>query len=255
MSDTFRPRSKVAFLHVPKCGGVSVESQLRKCFAPSEVIPLYFPHEYKDIKDQTKLEAFSLIIGHFDHDVIALLGPTYVKAILVREPLSLVVSLYNHAASRPKHALHETILAGQMPFIKFCGRVAGTKNILAKYLLGRGTFAQLAAQRPLNQAVRNVVKIAKQHLSHFDCIGMLDEMDRFHRLLSYAIGINLDPFKKSNSSPQTISVDDLTREERSMFESANAFDIEVYEAVRGHYESSRVGQRCIDNGATPTMAG
>ena len=247
MSDTCRTKPKVAFLHVPKCGGVSVESQLKKCFAPSEVAPLYFPHEYKEVKDKAKLQSYSLVIGHFDHDVLELLGPAYVKAILFREPLARAVSLYNHAASRQKHALHETIARGEMPFVKFC-KLGSTRNTLSKYLLGRGNFARTAAERPLNVAIRNVVELANEHLGHFDCVGMLYEMERFHKLLSDVTGMHLEPFKKTNSSPSTVCVDSLTPEESTAFEATNVFDIEVYQAIRTYYERARIsGQEQVLN--------
>jgi hypothetical protein len=237
MSDTRQAVPKLAFLHVPKCGGVSVETQLKKCFAPSDVAPFYFPHEYKDVRDRAALQAYSLIIGHFDHDVLELLRPGFIKAILFREPFAQAISLYNHAASRPRHTLHERIVRGDMPFAEFC-KVAA-KNTLSKYLLGRGNFAKIAGDRPLSVAARNVVELAKEHLNHFDCVGMLYEMERFHRLLSDKIGLNLDPFEKTNSSPQEIRIGSITREEWLAFEDANAFDLAVYEAVRDYYERSR----------------
>jgi hypothetical protein len=202
------------------------------------VAPFYFPDEYKEVRDRAKLRPYSLIIGHFDHDILELLQPGFIKAILFREPLARAISLYNHAASRPRHALHETIVRGGMPFVEFC-KVAATKNTLSKYLLGRANFERTAGRRPSDEAIGKVVGLAKQHLDHFDCVGMLCEMERFRRLLSDKIGLELDLFKKTNSSPQKISIGSITREELLAFEAVNAFDLAVYEAIRDYYERSR----------------
>ena len=91
-----------------------------------------------------------------------------------------------------------------------------------------------------------MVELAKDNLRHFDCVGMLYDMERFHRLLSEKVGIDLDPFEKTNSSPPRICVGSLTHKELSAFEAANVFDLEVYEAVREYYErSSASGQEHI----------
>lgn len=237
MSDARQVPPKLAFLHVPKCGGVSVESELKKHYAAPEVAPFYFPHEYDSIKRAEQLQSYSLVIGHFDHDVIDRLGPEVIRAVLFRDPVSRVVSLYNHAASRPKHALHETIRRGELQFRKFCN-VGGARNTLSRYLLGRSNFARLSRLRPRSKAIQSVVDLAKANLRHFDCVGMIYDMERFNRLLSRRTGLKLESFKRSNSSPARMSVSTMTADELSACEAANVFDLEVYGAIRDGYERS-----------------
>jgi hypothetical protein len=109
---------------------------------------------------------------------------------------------------------------------------------LSRYLLGRSNFAKLSKQRPRSRAIQSVIGLAKANLDHFDCVGMIDDMNRFNRLLSRRTGLKLDSFKRSNSSPAKMSVSTMTPEDLAACEAANIFDLEVYRAVRDSYERS-----------------
>jgi hypothetical protein len=230
-------KKKLAFLHIPKSGGVSIEQVLKKHFSHDTVAPYYFPHEYAKLDKAAVAVQYRLIIGHFDYDLIKQLDRTFTKAVLFREPLQLVVSLYNHAASRPAHRLHAAISSGELPFAKFC-RVGGANNILSKYLLGRSVYFELTANGLNEEVIEKAVATARAHLGEFDCIGMLNEIDRFGRMLSSAVGIDALEIPKLNS-PQTkrVGIHELTPTERHCLETANRLDLAIYDAVVKGYET------------------
>lgn len=229
---------KLAFLHIPKSGGVSVEQVLKKHFPREKIAPYYFPHEYAKIESSVDPCSFGLIIGHFDYDLVKRLDRTFVRAVLFRDPLQLVVSLYNHAASRPAHRLHTAISAGDLPFEKFCRTVSGASNILSKYLLGRSTYFEYVADGVNEKVIEKGVAAARRHLANFDCIGMLDEMDQFGRMLSFTAGIDMSEIPRLNSSrSKRVAIDELTPAERRSLVAANRLDLSIYEAVRKSYEA------------------
>jgi hypothetical protein len=229
---------KIAFLHIPKSGGVSVEQVLKKHFPSKDVAPYYFPHEYAKLGEATDLSPYKLIIGHFDYDLVARLDGSFVKSVLFREPLQLVVSLYNHAATRPAHRLHAAIASGELSFEKFSRNVGGSINILSKYLLGRPAYFELAANGSSDGAIARGVQAAKANLAAFDCIGMLDEIDRFGRMLSAQAELGALEIPKLNSSqPKRVAIDGLTQAERRGLEAANWLDLAIYDAIRKSYEA------------------
>lgn len=232
------PVRKIAFLHIPKSGGVSIEQVLKKQFRQEEIAPYYFPHEYSKIDASVDPCSYGLIIGHFDYDLARRLDRTFIKAVMFREPLQLVVSLYNHAASRPAHRLHAAISSGELPFEKFCRSVGGASNILSKYLLGRSTYFEFVANAVNEKVIERSILAARRHLAEFDCIGVLDEIDHFGRTLSTATGIDMSEIPKLNSSePKRVTINELTPAERRSLETANRLDMAIYDVVKESYDA------------------
>jgi hypothetical protein len=229
---------KIAFLHIPKSGGVSIEQVLKRHFPDKEIAPYYFPSEYAKVGEAADFASHKLIIGHFDYDLLARLDRTFIRAVLFREPLQLVVSLYNHAASRPAHRLHTAITSGELSFEKFSSGVGGSINILSKYLLGRTTYFALTANGVNEKMIARGAETATTHLAEFDCIGMLDDVQRFGQALSSVTGIDASNVPQLNGSqPKHINIGELTPTELASLERANRLDLAVYEAVRKCYEA------------------
>jgi hypothetical protein len=227
---------KLAFLHIPKCGGVSVEAAAKKWFSPAEVAPYYFPYEYKHA-DPSALRAYGLIIGHYDFDILQALGPSYVKGVVFRDPLSLLVSLYNHAATRPRHALYAAISNGELGFERFCRTVGGAKNIISKYLLGREEYSTICEKASGAELITSGVEIATRNLCRFDCMGLTSKMAEFADQLSGQLGVRFGPVARLNHARRdVISLESLTGKERLAFEETNAMDIAVYESIERCYE-------------------
>jgi hypothetical protein len=227
----------VAFLHIPKCGGISIEAILKSAFHADEVSPLYFTREFES-QTSEMLGAYRLIIGHFDFDTLKLLPEQFLKAIVFREPLALLVSLYNHAASRPAHRLHTQIKSGDLPFDKFCTSAPGSRNIISKSLLGRKVYAQLT-KSDMPRKIEIGVDMALENLARFDCVGMLDQLDAFRTDLIRQLDCALPKLPRLNSSPRAVSIERLTEMETESFLNHNQMDIAVYRAVREFYEKKK----------------
>jgi hypothetical protein len=226
---------KVAFLHIPKCGGISIETILQAAYPKKDVSPLYFTRDFTPAAIES-LTAYSLVIGHFDFDTLKRLQGDFLKAIVFREPLSLLVSLYNHAGSRPAHRLNAQIVAGELSFEKFCGQAPGSRNILSKSLLGREAYALLTKSGSGDQ-LGTATDMVKRNLATIDCVGMIDNLDGFRMDLMRKLGVELAKLPKLNSSPKLVELDRLTSAETDSFVRYNQMDIAVYRTIREIYEA------------------
>ena len=72
-----------------------MEQVLKTYFPREDIAPYYFPRDYAEVKSAEQLRPYKLFIGHFDYDLLERLDSDFLKVVLIREPLQLVVSLYN----------------------------------------------------------------------------------------------------------------------------------------------------------------
>jgi hypothetical protein len=227
---------KIAFMHIPKTGGISVENSLKKAFAQDDIAPLYYPDEYDTATEAGEFGDYKLWIGHFDYDVLMRLGEGYVKAIVFRDPLSLVVSYYNYAAYRPMNEFYERIHAGELPFARFCEEWNGTKNLLTKYVLGRTAYKKLLRYPKPDKQIEVCVSQVREHLKTFDCIGVTEDLPAFKTRMEAIIGTRLAAFPHLNASKtKVIDKMSLTEEDVAVFRKANWLDIPVYEELEARY--------------------
>lgn len=226
---------KIAFLHVPKCGGVSIEAILKAEFPKKQRAPWYATREFASASAEL-LDRYSLIIGHFDYDTLSTLSNQFVRAITFREPLDLLVSFYNHAASRPGHPLHTQIIERRLSFREFCISAPGSRNVISKCVLGRRAYKDLTRGGPPRN-LDTVVEMATRNLSTFDCIGMLDRIEDFRTRLIKTLGMELPALAQLNASPKTVCRDALTASETDAFLEHNQMDIAIYRAAREIYDA------------------
>lgn len=236
-----RVTRKIAFLHVPKCGGVSIETILKSGFPKKDRAPWYATKEFTSRRSE-EFGRYRLIIGHFDYDTPRKLSHDFARAITFREPLELLVSLYNHAASRPGHPLHAQILDGHLSFAEFCISAPGSRNIISKCILGREVYRNLTKNGPLRN-LDTALEMATQNLSTFGCIGMVDHLEYFRTRLIETLGMELPPMPQLNASPRIVRRDALTAAETDAFLQHNQMDIAVYRTVREIYDAKAQSRR------------
>ncbi len=126
------PSGTPCFLHVPKCGGVSLYASLAAPFPRDAIypIPLPPPGDWLDRArfpiavvddlvaahrafDGPLAERCRLVMGHFDRGVCA--QARLAPFTVLRDPVDRVVSQYRHAARTPdpwNRYLHDRIAAG-----------------------------------------------------------------------------------------------------------------------------------------------
>ncbi|MFO8070866.1 MAG: hypothetical protein R6V85_03230 [Polyangia bacterium] len=241
---------KVFFLHVPKCGGISVDTAFRRKYRPSQVFRLEAPPSARaadaffaglDVpRDQyfhvlrlrEALLAYAIarkptryISGHFafSERIYDELGRGWAFVTVLRDPVSRWLShyLYNRYKDRPgRHCgiddeIEEVLVSGR-------GRSWGNEYV--KYYGGLREDGEYRSDEAIEDAVEN--------LRRFSAVGRLEKLDGFVAQVRDSIGLSLSIPRKNRSpvSPE-LKKEMVTESIRSRLREVCAPDLEVYQSA------------------------
>lgn len=222
---------KIAFMHIPKTGGISVERSLASAVASgTSTCPTYFAPEY-DNKTFDDLPDFDIYHGHFDFGFLKTLPNTYKRIVVLRQPADQILSLCNHIASREEHALHEK--AQGTSLAELLTKNPSLHNQITKHLLGKLRFRNLVkSQKNTKDRVKVMVPEALANVKTFDIIGITPRLNRFVQETGKALGLDLPaPLRENKNKFTTYKAEDLSDEDRKALRHACWADRPVYRAV------------------------
>ena len=133
------PVRGLLFVHIPKCGGQSVVSSVRKDVIEDPKQALYIGNaKQKKLLDGARpLGSYQFLAGHYTYDQWReLVGETTFRRFWVftvlREPVARVVSLYNYIATTEKHEEHLEV--ARMSFRHFIESPKFRGNTMCRYI-------------------------------------------------------------------------------------------------------------------------
>lgn len=235
-------RLPIFFMHVPKCGGSSLATLLRRQFRPHDICPVPADGEWPTAVSANR--SYALYCGHFSMDFLERWNGCGTKLLMLRQPLARVVSLYDYWRSYRWEYIRENlpahngpVLAKSLAFSDFLRHPQVAPNIYdaaAAQLLGRR--AHLITEDP-SAATREAITA----LQRFDWIGMAEDFADSVARLAVQLGMPLpDVMPRENASgpgtPSLPQFEPVTRTEptendRRRILEGNRIDIAVYEAA------------------------
>ncbi len=252
-----RPAPLIAFLHIPKTAGSSLERILGRQYAHA----MFTTKEWRPAKDGTGVyeaeesirglfalppaerDKFKIIKGHFHFGYASLLPADTVYFTFLRDPVERVISTYYFALRNPRNYLHEPIVKGNLSLADFA-RSDLTPEITNDQVR---RIAGVTNERPFLGKYANdaeMYEAAKSHLeSHFPIVGLSERFDETILLLQrtfdwetpYYNRVNVGSNRPSTTEPEVI---DIIRER-------NQYDLALYE-----FAAQRLDKQITEAGPT-----
>jgi hypothetical protein len=186
-------KSPIISLHVPKCGGTSLQNIFYKCISQKFKILQYYPDIGVFLPQDWKEER-TIIHGHFvrwKNQAVEDICPDTSKFItLIRDPYDTCVSAYNYGKMTAKE------WALKINFHDFI-----------KWWL-QNPYGPLLGALPLWEKSDSVEK----YVDKFLVIGVLNQFDQYVEMISKLFHIDTVELQKSNVSDKKTDLPDLRDE-------------------------------------------
>lgn len=255
---TISQSSPMIFLHIPKCGGMSLFSALSETFGP-QIADLYDDSQRSlgrvrlKLADKTK----SVYCGHFSFGMHEWIGREASYVSFVREPISRLESLYSYCIPTLKgkfnpargvaiEDMHKRldfpdffldfpacIKGDYSPEAFFSSPSAELENGMVRRFSGKGLSSGACTEADLELAKKNIEMF-------FSFVGITERYDESINRLSELYGLKglrekkVNVGKKDKAAENTVVFsEDLLAKIRAM----NTYDISLYQWICEKFET------------------
>ncbi len=224
----------VLFPHIPKTGGTTLDYLIAKNYKVDFIYRINAHALDRNIAGMYKLHKsfvpHRVIMGHFElNDIVYQLlnRERMVHLVMLREPVSRVISYYDYLRTSPNHPKHA--LARSMTLAEFVDsdRIDEINNAQTHRLLGALKFDRWRAQ---SSDEVSLLKAAKHQLMHrYSLFGLVEEYDAFllmaHQLLNWSDVY----YQRKNTSKTKTARSDVPAEVIQRIRENNRLDLMLYQ--------------------------
>lgn len=232
--------SKVIYFHIPKTGGTTLRSIIKRQYNKEEVFEVkVHPHLIGSIKkfiDLTSRKNLSCVVGHIPYGVSRYLDGDYKRITIVRSPIKRVISYYYFSKTTDSIenygvSLREFVGEGYNPEVE---------NGMTKQLSGK--FSHMIAgnkRRRYNMTCsKDDFRRAKKNINTFDFVGFTSEFDKSLIAMSYRYGWSNISYARGNTNKSRPSIKEIDEKTISLIRDRNKYDIKLYKYAKENLRNS-----------------
>jgi len=232
-----KPYDHVIFFHMLKTGGNTLKTIISRNYKPEEVFQVTKkgyqtgPVDYfksLSIEDRNKIKLFR---GHQHFGMHEYFDGETVYFSLVREPISRLMSFYNHINSLPNPYFRDLIPEKERAtFGDFL------KNIDKYHDQGNNGQAKVLAGEILPED-ELLEKVLKNLENHFLFLGLTERFDESLILLKDKLNWGPIYYIKRKVSGKKVTIANISQEELELARSLNQADIQLYNNAKKQFEA------------------
>lgn len=225
-------KQPIIFLHIPKSGGSTFHTILRKKFKKPEIYNIFGArnHDPEVIKfvelAEAEREKIGLLKGHMPFGLHQHLPGAAKYISFLRDPVDAVVSRYYYIKKNAHNPKHEQVHGAGMSISEFVtsGVVFGTNNCHCRFLTGEIDRLSYGENKDLYQnAIDNIER-------HFLWVGITERFDESILVLAELLGWKKPPYYiKQNVNTARKSKPRLSDDDRKIIASYNQDDQALYQ--------------------------
>ncbi len=251
---TLQPDDLLFFLHIPKTGGISLQTILESHFPPGAICPLHtfatqekFARYPVEQREQWRLVRGHMRVGSYS-PVYRFVGQNPICVTFLRDPILRVVSEYHHILRHPDNWLHQEFVTQQISLKEYVTnpKYAYLATNYQMFMLTGTIWGNMFMDRSkekgplLSDEAR--LALAKQRLEQYVFVGLTERYPESVELLNYTFG--WEPMTKIpflNTAPKKTSLDDLDEATQAALLACTERDRELY-AFAQELFAERYGQ-------------
>jgi hypothetical protein len=240
----------VFFMHIPKTGGVSVETFLRSLVNPEEIAPYPRTECVANLSDPGFAE-YRYFVAHAPAHIEQLLPRPLFTFSWLRDPVDRSISAYNHILRYPDHRWHQRLIDETSDFESFLEhpqlrlhlvdvmtRYFGSDVNLLSFAGNRQEAALASKRAQVTLPDKQVLIRAKERLLAFDFIGFCNSMQEDCMTLAAKLGLPTSaPVPHVNADPRSETVRPRVRRTpdiENLIARHSPYDIELYQFACEH---------------------
>ena len=242
----------VAFVHIPKTAGTTLNSILAHEYSPDETYeimmrgmslsvpkPMIMPRPVISFSKLRRLKSaikhrqtLRLIRGHFDLSLSKLLPPDTRFFTLLRDPVERAISHYYHYRRRTIDPIHPLAMRSTLSeWVSSCGLVE----------MDNGQTRRLAGEinLPWGRVTRHMLDRAKSNLvSNFAVVGLTERFEESLILLHLAFNWPLYRITAENVGVSRPPRAEVSEQALKVIEDCNRFDLDLYQFASVLFEQA-----------------
>jgi Sulfotransferase family len=223
------PAKKILFLHIPKTAGTSLREIVRRNYPGDRCVFVYSLEPAYLQTLQRDVERAEAVFGHFSFGFHDLFGVEARYVTVLRNPIDRVVSFFRHEAKHDDNEYYRQIADGMtLKDLLRSEQCHQVNNHMVRIITGHTDFSTTHDVRLLRQAEANLE-------SHFDAVGIAEQMDRTVELIGGRLGWprrSLGWARRSKVERLNVDLDSpsfvLDESTRAEIERFNTLDLELY---------------------------
>jgi hypothetical protein len=221
------------FLHLPKNGGTTFQTIVRRYYSRAETFWIGYNREKKWNLDEfinlpeEKRKKIHLLLGHFMFGLHKYLYGESDYITFLRKPIERTISFYNYVSRTPQNRLYEDVKDKSL--FEFVTQIKDfdINNGQIRKLSGvHGTEEEM-----FDKALDNIEK-------HFSFVGLQERFDESLIILAGIYGWNNISYKKENVSRDGVSISELDDKTIQAIKELNHGDLKLYEIFEKRFDKS-----------------
>lgn len=201
---------------MPKSGGSTLTSIIRKNFSEREILPYFhYKDNFEQILKQVNINKIKIIHGHYLFGIHERINRPFSCFTILRHPVERVVSLYYYLKSIDGKNYDKYRKMTLDEFIK--NKIEA--NIQTGFLSGNINNPSVL------KAVRNLRK-------HFDVVGTTEQFNETLFLLGKRYGWTQLHYKRVNVTISRPKIEEISEETKKLIEKVHCKDLLVYQYAK-----------------------